>query len=237
MSNQIGVGCLPLEDLESRKEKNVNYSSEDTNRQEDGMSEVERNPQKTVTICKICEELHKKGTPIEAFTEQMEREIYSTTNGNKNVPWKNEIITTESTTNTFETKDSSIQDIEHYIQRKEGNNMENNEQEHKSSKVKSKKIKTKEEIVDYDETNSDIIRKNSKPKERSSNKKETKKNKIDTENNDMTEKTEIKEEETSGSGDTESSSSSGEDDEDNYNGYGDNIATLKFGELFILTIQ
>ena len=53
----------------------------------------------------------------------------------------------------------------------------------------------------------------------------------------MTEKTEIKEEETSGSGDTESSSSSGEDDEDNYNGYGDNIATLKFGELFILTIQ
>ena len=72
-SNQIGVGCLPSGEQESEIQKIISYSYEDITSDSVG----EMNPQKEATICNLCEELHKKRKPIDAFTELVE--IESTT--------------------------------------------------------------------------------------------------------------------------------------------------------------
>ena len=72
-SNQIGVGCLPSGEQESEIQKIISYSYEDITSDSEG----EMDPQKEATICNLCEELHKKRKPIDAFTELVE--IESTT--------------------------------------------------------------------------------------------------------------------------------------------------------------
>ena len=73
-SNHIGVGCLPTtRDQESEIQKIISYSYEDIT----SHSIDEINPEKEETICNLCEELHKKRKPIDAFTEVLE--IESTT--------------------------------------------------------------------------------------------------------------------------------------------------------------
>ena len=309
-SNHIGVGCLPTtKQHESEIQKIINNSYEDIT----SHSIDEINPdKKEETICNLCEELHKKRKPIDAFTEVLEIEStteaiedyvtlfatlpHSTTNINK---IGKEIMEIESSTKKIEDV-SSIQDLKNEIVIKDEDTKinkekvspkgENNEdilnhdetstevlkKSKRPTKMKFKKKKKKEEdIMTYDKSSSELIDNRDKvPKEKrlenskqdveiienvessqdtienkndksnivatSENlepkirkklsKEEIQENESDKYDKEKMEESELKNEESSGSGVESSSGSGGLDDEDIYNGYGNNIATLKMGK-------
>ena len=310
-SNHIGVGCLPTtRDQESEIQKIISYSYEDIT----SHSIDEINPEKEETICNLCEELHKKRKPIDAFTEVLEIEStteaiqdyetlfatlpHSTTIMNK---LGREIMEIETSTQKIEDV-SSIQDLKNEIVIKDENTKidkeslppigENNEDiinydetsievmkrsnspTRKKFKKKMKK-KKEEEIMSYGKSSSELIENgdtvpkekklenskqdveiteniessldtienkkdrndivatsyNLKPKIRKKlSKEDRQENESVKHDKEKMEEAELKKEESSGSGDESSSGSGGSDNEDIYNGYGNNFATLKMGK-------
>ena len=301
-SNHIGVGCLPTtKDQESEIQKIISYSYEDITSH--SVDEVNPEKEEETRICNLCEELHKKRKPIDAFTEALEIETtteetqdyetlyatlpHSTTNMNKLGP---EILEIETSTNEMEdvpsiqdSKDENSKRDNKKVSTKEENNEEtinyeetSTEDLKKSKTLTKKKFKEKrnedDDIMNYEKSSElnenidkvpklkkidkeknldngnqdvemienvkssqeDIIEnqkddsKNLDPKIRKKSKEGIQENESDEHDKEKTDG--LKKEESSGSGDEYSSGSGGSEDNDVYNGYGGNIATLKMGK-------